>query len=55
VFAGNVHLEKGPCPSSDNISKWILDLVQSKESQELEETIMISSTSYDNSNGIRNN
>jgi hypothetical protein len=41
-------------PSSDNRSKGILDLVHSKEAQELEAAVMLSPTIYDNSNGKSN-
>jgi hypothetical protein len=38
-------------PRSDIRSKGILDLVHSKEAQELEAAVTMSTTIYDNSNG----
>jgi hypothetical protein len=45
--------KKDICPSSDSRSKRILDLVHSEEAQELEATVVMSPTIYDNlkSNG----
>jgi len=38
-------------PSSESRSKGILDIVHSEETQELEATMTMSSTIYNNSNG----
>jgi hypothetical protein len=41
--------KKDLCPSSDNRSKGIIDLVHLEETQELKETMMMSPLVYDNS------
>jgi hypothetical protein len=40
--------KKDLCPSSDNKSKGIIDLVHLEETQELKETMMMSPLVYDN-------
>jgi hypothetical protein len=48
-------LEKEIYPNNDSRSKGILDLVHSKEAQELEAKMTMSPTIYYNSNGKSNN
>jgi hypothetical protein len=43
--------KKNIYPSSDSISKGILDIVHLEEAQELEEKVTMYPTVYDNSNG----